>query len=256
MGNILNTLKKFVANKNTVTILCAVVGVIVLWGFYTYRVNEATTPIKVPYAKETINAAEEITEDNISYVEVNSALLKKADIIQSQAQLIGKYVTTGTSVPAGGLFYKTQVVEKSELPNSIFDDIPDGYTIYSLSVNNHTTYGNAIYPGDKIDLYMKATDESGKILFGKFIESITVLGVRDSSGNNVFDSTTNRTPAELLFAVKDDMYELLMKSGYVSGITLVPVPRNKNYTSEGGEVQTQEYLKNFILAKTAAISGQ
>ena len=201
MGNIINFFKKTIANKNTVTILLVLAGIVVLWVFYSMRVKEATSPIKVPYAKEEIQATEEITEDKIGYVEVNSKLLKTVDIIQSQSALIGYYVTTGTSIPKGGLFYKSQIVTKAELPNSVFDNIPDKHTIYSMSVNNHTTFGNSIYPGDKIDLYLKATDDSGKIMFGKFIESITVLGVRDSSGKDVFGTTTTRTPAELLFAV-------------------------------------------------------
>lgn len=250
MGNILNGLKKFVSNKNTVTILGVLAGVAVLFIFYSYRVNEATTPIKVPYAKNTINATEQITEEDIGYVEVNSALLKKANILQNSSQIINKYVTTGTSIPAGGLFYTSQVVDKSELPNSIFDDIPTGYKIYVLSVNNHTTYGNAIYPGDKIDLYLKATDEAGKIIFGKFIENIEVLGVRDANGKNVFATTETRTPAELLFAVENSMYELLMDAGYISGITVIPVPSGGTVE---GELSTQEYLKNFILTKTAPI---
>jgi len=253
MGNFINTIKRFLSNKNTVTILGVVAGVIVLWAFYSYRVNQATTPIKVPYAKEALYATDEITEDKIGWIEVNSKFLRTADVIRSTGDLIGKVITTGTSVPAGGLFYKTQVVEKKDLPSSFIDDIEDGHTVYGLAVNNHTTYGNSIYPGDKIDLYLKATDENGRIIFGKFIESITVLEVRDSSGKDVFASGTARTPAELMFSVPNDMYELLMNAGYISGITIVPVPRNKNYTDSGGEVKTYEFLKNFILAKTAVI---
>lgn len=253
MGNLINTIKKFVSNKNTVTILGVVAGVIVLWVFYSYRVNQATTPIKVPYAKEEISATEEITEENIGYTEINSKFLRSADIIQNVGELIGKRITTGTSIPAGGLFYRKQVVDKSELPNTFYDDINDGYTVYGLSVNNHTTYGNSIYPGDRIDLYLKATDDNGRIIFGKFIEGIAVLAVRDSSGKDVFASSDPRTPAELMFEVPDEMYELLMNAGYISGITIVPVPRNRNYSAEGGEVKTYEYLKNFILSKTVTI---
>ena len=131
--------------------------------------------------------------------------------------------------------------------------VPENFKMYWLKANNKTTYANSIYPGDKIDLYLKATDDSGKIMFGKFIESISVLGVRDSSGKDVFGSTETRTPAELLFAVPNDMYELLMKAGYVSGITLVPVPRNKHYTDLNADTVTIDYLKNFILAKTATL---
>lgn len=254
MGNIINAIKKFVSNKNTVTILGVVAGVIVLWAFYSYRVKQATSPIKVPYAVAEIGATEEIVEDNIDYVEINSKFLNTVDIIKSSNQLIGKYVTTGTSIPAGGLFYSKQVVEKSALPNTVFDNIEDGYTIVGLAVDNHSTYGNSIYPGDKIDLYLKATDDdTSKIMFGKFIESITVLAVRDSNGKDVFDSSTPRTPAELLFQVPDDMFELLQLAKFINGVTIVPVPRNKAYTTEGGEVKTYEYLKNFILSKSASI---
>lgn len=254
MGNLKAFFKKTIANKNTVTILLVLVGIVILYVFYSMRVKEATTPIRVPCAKVEIQSTEEITEDKITWVEVNSKLLKSADIIQSQGALIGYYVTTGTSIPKGGLFYKTQVVTKKELPNSVSDDIPDGYTLYGLSVNNHTTFGNSIYPGDKIDLYLKANDESGKVVYGKFIESITVLGVRDSSGKDVFGLNETRNPAELLFAVPDDMYNLLMRAGYVSGLTMVPVPRNKNYTQTGANTVTVEYFKNLINAKSTDAS--
>jgi len=254
MGNLINTIKRFIGNKNTVTILGVVAGVLVLWGFYSYRVSEATTPIKVPYAKEMIEAAEQITDENIGYTEINSKFLRSADIITNKNELINKYVTTGTSIPAGGLFYKSQVVEKSALPNTIYDDIPDGYTVYGLAVNNHTTYGNSIYPGDNIDLYIKATDENNKIMFGLFIEKITVLGVRDSSGKDVFGSSNTGNPAELLFSVQNDMYELLMNAGYISGITIVPVPRNRNYSVGGGTPKTYEFFKDYILSKKVQIS--
>ena len=56
------------------------------------------------------------------------------------------------------MFYTAQVVEKKELPNAIFDEIPEGYTIYQLKVDNNTTYANSIYPGDKIDLWLKTTE--------------------------------------------------------------------------------------------------
>ncbi len=253
MGSLINTFKRFVANKNTVTILGVIAGVLVLWGFYNYRVGTAISPTKVPYALNAIGATEQIKEEDIGWIEVNSKFLSKVDIIRDKNQIVGKYVTTGTSIPVGGLFYKSQVVKKEELPNTIFDNIPDGHTISGIKVDIHTTYGNSIYPGDIIDLYLKAVDDNNKILFGKFVEKITVLDVRDGTGRPVFDSQPPRTPAELLFAVPDDMYELLSKATFINNITIVPVPRNKNYSKLPGEIKTYEYLKNFILAKSAEI---
>lgn len=258
MGNLINTIKKFIGNKNTITILGVLAGVIVLWGFYSYRVKEATTPIKIPYAKEAVYATEQILQDNIGTVEVSKKFLKTANVCQSTQEVIGKYVNVGTSIPAGGVFYRSQVVEKNKLPNTIFDDIEDGYTAFSLGVNNHTTYGNSIYPGDKIDLYLKAPDDAaggGKFIYGKFIEKITVLAVRDSAGKNVFDSETPKNPSELVFAVDDSMYLLLYRASRLSGLEIVPVPRNKHY-SEEGEVKTLEFWKEYIGSRTTPIPGE
>jgi hypothetical protein len=254
MGNLFGSLKRFLSNKNTVTILGVIIGVLVLWFFYNYRVNDAISPVMVPYAKVAISATEEITADMIGQIEVNGKFLRNKDVITSPNLLVGKYVTTGTSIPKDGLFHQSQVVEKSQLPNTVFDTIPKGYTLFSLGVNNHSTFGNSIYPGDRIDLYIKATDEQGKIMFGKFIESIEVAGVKDSAGKNVFDSPTATNPAELLFPVPDELYTLLMKSKFISGLDIIPVPRNKQYTSEAGDTDvSSEYLKSFILSKATEI---
>ena len=72
----------------------------------------------------------------------------------------------------------------------------------------------------------------------------------------MFEETIEtRVPVELLFAVPDDMYLLLMKAGYVSGgIEIIPVPRNASYSAKPGETSVaSDYIKNFILSKTATI---
>lgn len=246
MGNLVTTLKKFFTNKNTVTILGVIAGIIVLWVFYNIRVNQAINPTKVPIATRNIKATEEITKDDFEFVEVNSNLLRKANVITNTSQLIGYYIKEGTSIPEGGMFYTAQVVEKDELNNSVTDKIPDGYTLYQLAVTNDTTFANSIYPGDRIDLYLEATVDN-KIVYGCFIESIEVIAVRDASGQNVFDSSESRTPAWLLFAVPNDMYKLLFSVGSISGMKLYPVPRNKLYTTEAGETHySSEELVDLV----------
>ena len=246
MGSLINTFKRFFTNKTTVTILGVVAGVLVLFFFYMYRVNNAVNPREVPIATRTIAATEEITKDDIEIVEIGSSLRSNAHVYTSANDLVGKYVNTGTSIPKGGLFYTSQIVEKEELPNSIFDEIPDGYTIYQLKVNNDSTYANSIYPGDRIDLWMTTTQD-GLIYYGEFIRSIEVLAVRDSSGENVFDVTSGRTPAWLLFAVPTDMYRYLKVAEFISSISITPVLRNTNYNSEVGSTEiTNDVLLQMI----------
>lgn len=124
--------------------------------------------------------------------------------------------------------------------------MPDGYTLFSMSVDIHTTYGNSMYPGDYIDLYVKMTVD-GKIVFGKLIESIEIRDVRDNKGVSVFLTSEAATPAELLFAVPDDLFQLLSVANYISGLELIPVPRNASYSSNPGETNvSSEYLRNLI----------
>ena len=244
MGGKKNIFTKFLTNKTTVTLVGIVLGLGVLVGFYIYRVNKQVDPTRIPVAKREISATEEITKDDIEYVKVSKTFLKKRAVYQSVNDLVGKYVSTGTSIPKGGMFYISQVVEKKELPNAIFDEIPEGYTIYQLKVDNTTTYANSIYPGDKIDLWLKTSD-NGVLIFGEFISNIEVLAVRDSAGQNVFDVTSGRTPAWLLFAVKTDMYRYLKLTESISGMSVIPVPKNNLVNPDVGSTQysSQELIE-------------
>lgn len=260
MSSLLETIKKFLGNKNTVTILGVVAGVLVLVIGYNIRLKKAINPITIPYAKETINAKAMITEDKIGYIKVSKSIVNNSDnILTNAANIVNKYVAMGTTIPANSLFYDETVVDSKELPDSAFANIKDGETIYSLAVDQNTTYGNSIYPDNYIDLYFEATDENGQIIFGKLIESIKVLAVKDSQGNHLFESTVEtRRPSELLFAVPDDMYLLLMKAGYISSrVEIIPVPRNSSYSQNPGDtVVASEYIKNFILSQTVIIPDE
>ena len=79
---------------------------------------------------------------------------------------------------------------------------------------------------------------------GEFISNIEVLAVRDSAGQNVFDVTSGRTPAWLLFAVKTDMYRYLKLTENISGMSLVPVPKNNLVNPDVGstEYSSQELI--------------
>ena len=251
MSGLVKTFQRFFTNKTTVTIVGVVAGLAVLVGFYLYRVNNQVNPVVVPVAKKELLATNEITKDDIEYVEVNSDVYKKTDI----NNLIGKFVATGTSIPKGGMFYTTQVVEKKELPNAIFDEIPEGYTIYQLKVDNTSTYANSIFPGDIIDLWMKTTENS-LLVFGEFISNVEVLAVRDSAGENVFDVTSGRTPAWLLFAVPTEMYRYLKMTEFISGVSVIPVPKNNLVNPDTGSTQySSQELLNIIMNESERMEG-
>ena len=256
-------LKRLLGNKNTVTLLGILICIGTLIGGYNYRINKAIDPSTIPYAKESIPARTFITSKMIGNIKVSSDYVNVAsNLVKSSEEVIGKYSTYKTTIPAGSLFYTDMLLTAEQMPDAGFANIDDGYTIYGLAVNQETTYSNSIAAGDYIDLYLQATDgkddDSGssdldkKAIFGLFIESIRVLAVKDAQGNNIIKhGTANGTPAELLFAVDEENYLLLYDAKQL-GIEIVPVLHNANYTRQNSDSNTRvssQELKNYITDK-------
>ena len=259
MGNSLTAFKKFFANKNTVTLACVILGVIVLFVGYTYRVNNATSPIKVPYAKVQIPPKTQITAEMIGYTKIPRSLLDTSKtLLQNPSEIINKYSSYSTAIPKNSYFFSGVVMEEKQMPDYAFKNMADGYTVYSLKVNMGTTYANKIFPDTYIDLYAKATDDTtNKVMFTRLIESIKVKAVKDDAGHALLENGVNNgTPSAMLFEVPDDLFDLLMKAKYVSGVEVIPVPRNSAYTSSQGETTVDsEEMKQYILSHTISINS-
>ncbi len=259
MNNIVIKLKKFLKNKNTVTVIGVILIIALLYFGYAYTINKAVEPQRVPVAINTIDPRTKITEDMIEYIEVPATAVSD-NVIRNSSQIIGKYSNVNTVIPAGSMFYTDTVIEQDKLPDIVYSKLKKGEIIYNFPVDMESTLGNSIYPGNYIDIYMKANDTNGKVMIGKLIENVEVLAVNDNSGNPVFESSTqNRTPAWMLFGLQPDLYILLKKATYMGGfgVVLYPVPHG-SYIEEYVEVEgatrvSVDYLKNFITANTADI---
>ena len=232
-------------NKSVVTLLGFVVCIAILFFAYRYRVDKATNAVSIPIAAERIESRTLLEESLIKTKKFASAMLT-SNVIRSQEQLIGKYVNYNTFIPEGSFFYSNAVVEWNTMPDSTWSEIETGNAIVSLIVNSKSTF-NSIYPGDKIDLYYQTRD-NGKLVFGKFIEGIKVLAVKDSSGNHIFKKTADQKEASaLIFSVSEDYHLLLRKAQYLGEGVITPVPRNSNYNPDTNV--KSEYLKALILDK-------
>lgn len=253
MNNFSNSLKRFFGNKNTVTIIGVLICILVLYIGYNYRIKQATTPVRVPYANQTIQPRTLITADMISYTEVLPSTLKGKYILNANL-IINKYSNYNTIIPAGSMFYSDAVINERDLPDSAFGAIPQGYTVVSFPVTMASTYGNSMYPGNYINLYFKAINEdTKKLVFGKLISNIEILDVKDSSGNHVFENTSeSRTPAYILFAVPEEQHVLIRKAMYLTRISaeLIPVPNTATLTEEDTVVLDSQALAQFIIERT------
>ena len=267
MGNLATGLKKFLQNKNTVTVVGVIVAIVILYVAYNNRIQHAIQPITVPYASEQISAGTQITEGMVSTTQVPPSMLK-GDVITDRGKIIDKYAAADTVIPEGSLFYKRSVVEKEQLPANIILEYPKGYVLYNMPVNTSSTYGNSVYPGNYIDIWLKAvykySDETNlsaedrrkadQIMYGKLISNIEVLAVKDSAGQPVFQNLDDhKEPAMVVFALPEEYYVLLRKAVYMRSYdtNIELVPTSESLKDEPGELSlSSEQLKEWINSHT------
>lgn len=261
MGNLTTSFKKFLQNKNTVTVLGVVLAIFVLYFAYTMRIKRSINPINVPCAAEQISAGVQIKENMIVIKQIPPSMLD-GEVITNMGDIVDKYSAADVVIPKGSLFYKRAVVEKEQLPANIILQYPKGYVLYNLSVNTETTYGNSVYPGNYIDIYLKAVNkidendtkalskDADKIMLGKLLSNIEVLAVKDSSGKAVFQNIDEgRVPAMVVFALPEEYYILLKKAEFMRtyDTSLILVPTNESMKDEPGELEiSSEQLKEWI----------
>lgn len=258
MGNKFTGIKKFLSDKNTVTIVCVILGVLVLYFGYNFRVTKSTDPVRVPYAKKTLAKKTKITAELIGYTNVPRSLVTTSKtILTNEKDIINKYVSYSTSIAKNSYFYSDVIMREEQMPDYAFMNMADGYTVYSLKVGMDTTYANKIFPNTYIDLYAKAEDASnGKIMFARLIESIRVKAVKDDRGVALLENGVNNgTPSAMLFEVPNDLFTLLKIAEYVDDVEIIPVPRNAAYTASQGETTVDnDTIKNYILSHSVTIT--
>lgn len=255
MNNFMVSLQRFIKNKNTVTILGVMAIILVLFLGYRYQIDKQVSPVSgIPVAAQTIQPRTKITKEMIEYVDVAPIVLQD-NVITSSRNVIGKYSNYNTIIPQGSMFYQESIVSEDELPDSAFVEVAEGEVPYNFPVTVESTYGNSIYPGNYIDIYMKGENESGVLMVGKLVENIKVLAVKDATGKHVFEnSEEDRTPAFIIFGVSPEINILLRKASYMSSysVELFPVPHGVTVTEPDSTYVTSKTLEDFINAHTVA----
>ena len=258
MNKLSESMKKFIGNKNTITIIGVLLCIVILYIGYNARIEQKVVLTKVPYANQTIQPRTKITSEMVSYMNVPAEFLKYSNYYKSAEDIIGKYSNYNTLISEGSVFYEDLVIDESILPNSAFVNIKESETPINYKVDMDSTYANSMMPGEYINIYFKGVDEQGNIMFGKFISNIEILDVKDSSGKHVFENTTEaRTPAYMLFALPEDMHLLFRKALYLQGtydVELILVPNTQELTQEDTVYVSSADIQKFINDRTTMVS--
>ena len=240
MGNLSGTLKKFMGNKNTVTIVGVLICILVLYFGYNYRINKDTRMVKVPYALEAIQPKTKITKEMIGTMEIPESFEGSYYTYGSINDLIGKYSNYNTVIPKGSLFYDELVISEDKIPDAVFSKLEKGYVPEIVQANMDNTYANSIMPDSLVDIYVKYD-------------------------NNGFDSSEEtRTPAYMFLALPETKYLAFRMLSFVSTemtdykVNLVLVPNTKEYKSndEGAVRVSSNDILAFVEDKVAKIDSQ
>ena len=264
MGNVVNTLKNILANKNTITILGVLIGVIAIYFVYDNRVKAATSTITVYYVRESVPANTQLTEDVLEKIQVNATLAKTyKGLVTSLAQVKAGsgqsaeffYVNYDHSLTAGQLLSTEDLVSPSDkLPNKTYN-LDEKLKQFDLTVDLDTTQGNSIAPGNSIDIWVQGTDENGDIIFTRFVENLEVIDVVDSKWITTAGNESG-TPKFLITAVDEETWLLLKRSERLNGyqFKLLPVVRDKAYDPKTPTTVVSETIRSIVNAHTSYMS--
>lgn len=254
MNNFVIGFKRFITNKNVVTIILVLVILVVLYFGYSSSIKKQTNPVSIPVAARKINPQTQITNEDVTFIQVANSMVGEG-AIRASGNIIGKYTNVNVTIPEGSMFYNDWLANSEDVPGNWIEqlDYQAGELGYYMSVDITTTLGNSVLPNTYIDIYMKAADENGTIMFGKLMKNVKVLVVHDANGENVFANTAELgSPSKIGFAVNQDMYILLKKAEYLN-IELVLAPRGSTVPAEDYVIVTSATLRDYIDAQTITV---
>lgn len=250
----MNSITRFLKNKNTVTVIGIIVIVGLLWGVYTYQINKQVKPVSVPVAAVTIQPKTQITADMITHVEVPEAYISSNAVV-SESDIINMYSNYNTMIPAGSMFYSEALTTVKALPNYLLTQLQEGEYLVTYDLSSSTSVATwGIMPGDKIDLYMRVTSDEGSVMLGKLLENVEVLDVVDNEGNSVYDvSDGSRSASKLVFAAQEDIFLLLLRSNYLN-VELFPVQHGAWMDTDASLTLTTQELIDYIKSRVVQLS--
>lgn len=258
MNNIVDSLKRILKNKNTVTIIGVIAILVLLYIGYSAQIKSATKEVAIPVASQNIQPRTYITNDMVQTINIPSIAVSE-DVIRNSALVVGKYSNVNSLIPKGSMFYKQTVINEEDLPDAAFVDLEKEQIAYKFPVDMESTYGNAMMPGSKINIYMKvSSDVNEKVIIGKLLTNVKILAVKDSSGKNVFENTeASRTPSMMIFGLKEKHWLLLSKAYYLrgEGIELFPVPATGSIDTNGATEVSAKELEEYINARAIDVAS-
>jgi len=208
-----------------------IVATIAINLIYTRTQLEMT---QVVMAKHKLAARTQITQEDLSIVEVPKAFLSD-QVVMDADDIIGDFVSLDGFIPSGSLIYRSMVEKLDDAIDEPSLLLKPGQAVMALDVNLTSSAGNTLMKGQKIDVYgtIKINRET---IVDVLIKQVRVIGVKDKNGEDVTHSG-NQIPKILLLAIDQESIPAVTKLLAIGDITLTPTAYNE-YETECVENET------------------
>lgn len=255
-------MKNKLLTKKLVALGVTVLAVGSIYTYTEYSVKEKLKPTPVVVAIQDIPPHTKITNEMVREIRVPGDALPKSNagnpIAMKTSEIVGKYTAPGYGISSKSFVNKTKVVKQSELPDAGILDLKPYENAFSFKVDINSTHGNALIPGQEIDLYFlskipvktnKDTNDSkdqeyvgydeNVPVFGRVAPKVRIVSVKDRQAQDAYtadDYTVNEKDKKqnkkklasiVTVAVDLDTLQYLNKAKLLG--TIVPVPDGQAY---------------------------
>ena len=154
---------------------------------------------EVPVACHTLQRRTPITEDDLCLRTLPASAL--SDSVVTDPQLIlGRWTDLQGRIPAGSPFYQEMLSSLTQMPDRSVPALNPGQAVFPLSVDIRDTGGNAMQPGQNVDLYVYGQDAQRHDLMDCLFRNVRILEIQNRSGQPM-TADSQDVPSLILLAV-------------------------------------------------------
>lgn len=261
--------------KKIIALLLAIMAVLAVFLYTQLSIKSQIKPTRVVLAKQDIPPDTKITKDMVTYVKIpGDAVPKNEKIVKNGKEVVGYFTAPGYGISKSSMINASKIVAPNKRRDNAIQELEPSEQTFSFKADIPITHGNAILPGQTIDLYtafmyMDEKTRQSKPFFGRVEKHVKVLTVRDAQGLDVYSdkqftrladpkeeetrqkkSSKPLRPALITVAVDIDSLQFLSKARMIGAIVPIATGLSKP------DVDVQKEIQDGELNLTALTSGE
>lgn len=159
-----------------------------------------------------------ISENEIEKISVPLAYLNE-NVILDKNEIIGKYVKINTSIPKGSFIYNDQIESYEMIKDKLNTDLLENEVVFDISANHIKANQAYLNKGMYVDIYL--TISKDKVLSDLLINNVKIIGLYDSSKQEIKDYDKDSLLSSICLAVPKDALPYLNKAEVLGELSLV-----------------------------------